>query len=165
MKLHTSRVDQQSSLRQRMALMRGWKVEAVIDAPQQAVWEQVTDFESYSEWNPFVREAHATFSVGEKIHFLEDIKQFGHHWLEAKFVSIDPFDSFVWKGHFAAPCLFSVRHSFLFEPIGENKTHFIQIHENSGLLIPYLALRGIYCASYRRYLDFNEALKKRCEPI
>lgn len=156
-------VDQRADLRQRMALMGGWTVESVINAPRQVVWENVTQFESYSEWNPFIREAYANFVVGEKIRFLEDLKQFGQHWIEAKFLSIDPFASFVWKGHFGVSFLFTVRHSFLFEMIDEGQTRFIQVHENSGLLIPLLAARGIYCVSHQRYLDFNEALKKKCE--
>lgn len=126
--------------------------------------EQATNFEAYSEWNPLIREAHAEFAVGKQIRFLEDFKQFGQHWLDAKFLSIDP-NSFVWRGHFAAPFLFAVRHSFIFEAVGENQTWFAQIHENSGLLIPFLAWRGIYCVSHQRYLDCNQAFKKRCERI
>ena len=50
-------VDQRADLRQRMALMGGWTVESVINAPRQVVWENVTQFVSYSEWSPFIREA------------------------------------------------------------------------------------------------------------
>ena len=165
MKIRPSKANRRSSIRQRMALMKGWSVSVVIEAPQQAVWETVTDFEAYSEWNPFVREASATFEVGGKIRFLEDLKQFGQHWLDATFLSINPFNRFVWKGYFAAPLLFSVRHSFIFESVGEDRTRFTQVHENSGLLIPFLAWRGIYAVSHQRYLDYNEALKNRCENI
>ena len=38
--------------------MKGWTAEIVIDAPRELVWEQVTNFDAYSEWNPFVLEAH-----------------------------------------------------------------------------------------------------------
>ena len=75
-------------LQQRMALMTGWTTEIVIDMPLQVVWEQVTHFESYADWNPFVIEAHAEFEEGKTIHFLEDLKQCGQHWITAKFLSI-----------------------------------------------------------------------------
>ena len=163
MKISLLKSNQDSSIRQRMALMNGWTVDVIIDAPQQAVWKQVTDFESYSEWNPFVREAHANFVVGGRIQFLEDLKQFGRHWLEAEFLSIQPYNRFVWKGYFGSPFLFTVRHSFLLEATEAGQTRFSQIHENSGLLIPLLAARGVYQVSYQRYLDFNHALKNRCE--
>lgn len=151
------------NIQQKMALMPGWTTEIIIQAPQQLVWDQATDFEAYSTWNPFVLEAHAEFEVGGTIHFLEDLKQFGRHWIKAQFLSIEPPHSFVWQGHFGAPFLFTVRHPFKFEALGEHQTRFIQGHENSGVLIPYLAWRGIYSVSYQGYLDYNHALKERCE--
>ncbi|MGB3294447.1 MAG: SRPBCC domain-containing protein [Phormidesmis sp.] len=151
------------TLHQRMSLMKGWTAEILINAPQQVVWEQVTDFEAYPDWNPFVPEAHAEFTVGKKIRFLEDLKQFGQHWLEAEFLSIYSPNNFVWQGYLGAPFLFTVRHSFVFEAISEQQTRFRQIHENAGLLIPYLAWRGVYCVSHQGYLDYNQALKDQCE--
>jgi hypothetical protein len=32
--------------------------------------------------------AEADFNMGGKIHFLEDLQDFGQHWITAKFVSI-----------------------------------------------------------------------------
>ncbi|MEM7650256.1 MAG: SRPBCC domain-containing protein [Cyanobacteria bacterium P01_A01_bin.70] len=151
-----------ASLRQRLTLMPGWTTEIVIPAPQQAVWDQVTDFAAYSEWNPFVRQAIAQFEVGKSIRFLEDLQQFGQHWLTAEFLEIDPPHAFVWQGHFAAPSLFTVRHSFLLDAIDGNQTRFRQVHKNSGLLVPFLALRGVYAVTYQGYLDFDQALKTRC---
>jgi hypothetical protein len=150
-------------LKQKLSLMPGWAVETLIDAPQDSVWQQVTDFASYSAWNPFVLEATATFEVGKTIRFLEDLQQFGQHWINAQFVSIDPPHSFVWQGHIGAPFLFTVRHTFTVDAIGDRQTRFTQRHENSGLLIPYLALRGVYVVSHQGYLAFNQALKERCE--
>ncbi|MEM7061869.1 MAG: SRPBCC domain-containing protein [Cyanobacteria bacterium P01_B01_bin.77] len=153
------------SFQQRLTLMPGWSTEVVIDAPLQLVWQRATDFAGYSEWNPFVVEAHADFAVGQTIRFLEDLKQFGQHWITAEFLEIEPSHWFVWQGHFAAPFLFTVRHSFKFEALNERQTRFTQIHQNSGLLIPFLALRGIYCVSYQGYLDFDQALKVHCETL
>ncbi len=154
-----------TNISQRISLMKGWKTQIIIDAPQQLVWEQVTDFAAYSDWNPFVIEACGKFQVGGKIHFLENLKQFGQHWLNANFLAIDRPNSFIWQGHFGATFLFTVCHSFIFEAISEQQTRFIQIHENSGLLISYLAWRGVYCVSYQGYLDYNQALKERCEKM
>lgn len=159
----TQPVSNRPSLQQRMALMNGWTTEVVIEAPRQRVWEQVTRFEAYPEWNPFVLEAHAQFAVGKSIQFLEDLSQFGQHWITAQFLEIESPRCFVWQGHFAAPILFTVRHTFKFEAIDDRHSRFSQIHENSGLLIPFLAWRGIYCVSRQGYLDFDQALKARCE--
>ncbi|MEO0377595.1 MAG: SRPBCC domain-containing protein [Cyanobacteria bacterium P01_A01_bin.17] len=161
----TNLIPATASLQQRLALMKGWTTDVVIQAPQQQVWEQVTDFAHYADWNPFVREAHAQFEVGKTIRFLEDLKQFGQHWITAQFLAIEPPHSFIWKGHFGAPFLFSVRHSFKLEAISEEQTRFSQVHENAGILPPFLAWRGIYTVSYQRYLDYDQALKARCEQL
>ncbi|MEM9119050.1 MAG: SRPBCC domain-containing protein [Cyanobacteria bacterium P01_F01_bin.56] len=149
--------------RQRLALMKGWTTEVVIDAPRSHVWEQVTNFTIYSDWNPFVLEAHADFATGKTIHFLEDLKQFGQHWITAEFLAIEPPQSFMWQGHFAAPSLFTVRHGFEFIAVGEHQTRFRQTHQNSGLWVPLLALRGVYVISHQGYREFDQALKQRCE--
>lgn len=150
-------------LKQKLALMPGWVVETQIAAPQSQVWQQVTHFAAYAEWNPFVIEAHADFAVGQTIRFLEDLQPFGKHWLMARFLDIHPPHSFVWQGHFVAPFLFTVRHTFTVETIGDCQTRFTQRHQNFGLLVPYLALRGVYLASHQGYCAFNQALKDRCE--
>jgi hypothetical protein len=152
-----------ATLPQKLALMPGWTVAILINAPQQQVWEQVTDFAFYPAWNPFVLKAEADFEVGKTIRFLEDLQQFGQHWLTARFLAIDPPHSFVWQGHFAAPFLFTVRHTFTLEAINNRQTRFTQRHQNFGLLIPYLAWRGVYGVSYQGYLAFNQALKDYCE--
>ena len=121
-----------------MALINGWTTAVIIQAPQQVVWEHVTDFGTYPDWNPFVLKASAQYEVRKTIRF-------------------------IWKGHFVAPFLFTVRHTFKFEAISDTQTRFSQIHENSGLLIPFLAWRGIYWVSHQGYLDFDQALKARCE--
>ena len=154
-----------NSIQQRISLMKGWTTDIVIQAPQRLLWEQVTNFGAYSDWNPFMLKADAKFEVGGMVHFLEDLKQFGQYWIKAQFLSIEPPNSFIWQGHFGAPFLFTVRHSFIFETVGEHQTRFTQGHQNSGLLIPYLAWRGVYCVSHQGYLDYNQALKERCEAI
>ena len=159
----TPPVDPHPSLQQRLALMKGWTTEIVIPASQPVVWEQVTNFATYSDWNPFVIKASAQFEVGKTIQFLEDLKQFGQHWITAEFLAITPPHTFVWQGHFAAPFLFTVRHTFVLEAIADQQTRFRQIHQNSGLLVPWLAWRGIYWVSHQGYLDFDQALKARCE--
>jgi hypothetical protein len=151
----TDKGSQRPNWQQRLALMPGWTTEVVIDAPRSRVWQQVTHFDAYSEWNPFVIAAHADFAVGKTIRFLEDLKQFGQHWITAEFLVIDPPHSFVWRGHFAVPYLFTVCHYFEFAALSDTQTRFRQMHKNSGLLIPFLALCGIYGVSYQGYLDFD----------
>jgi hypothetical protein len=47
--------------------MPGWTVSTLIHAPQQVVWEQLTDFSAYTHWNPFMLEAQADFVTSGSI--------------------------------------------------------------------------------------------------
>ena len=145
------------------SLLQGWVTEIFINAPKQFVWNKLVDFESYKDWNPFILEARAEFKVGSKIHFLEDLQEFGQHWITAKFLLIQEPDEFVWQGNVFASFLFKVRHGFKLESINEKQTHFIHSHHHTGLLIPYLAHRGVFQRSREQYIQYNEALKKFCE--
>jgi hypothetical protein len=41
--------------------------EIVIDDPPEVVWQILTDFESYPEWNPFVRSIQGDLNRGAKL--------------------------------------------------------------------------------------------------
>ena len=43
------------------------KTETIIDAPAERVWAEMTDFASFPEWNPFVRQAEGRLEPGEQL--------------------------------------------------------------------------------------------------
>ena len=153
------------SLNSQNSLLNGWVTEISIDAPRQVVWNQLTDFAAYRQWNPFVLEAKATFKVGSTIRFLENLEEFGQHWITAKFIAIQAPEEFVWQGYVYAPFLFNVRHGFQLESIDADRTRFVHSHRHTGLLLPYLCDRGIFQRSYEGYVAFNRALKQLCESL
>jgi hypothetical protein len=145
------------------SLLKGWVTEININAPQQLVWNKIVDFEAYKSWNPFMLEAKAELKVSSYICFLEDLKEFGQHWLTAKFLTIQEPNELVWQGNFRADFLFRVRHNFKLESIDEQQTRLIHSHKHTGILRPYLAYRGVFKVSRQGYILYNEALKKLCE--
>lgn len=145
------------------SLLDGWVTEIIINAPKQYVWDRLVNFEAYKDWNPFILEASAEFKVGSKIRFLENLQEFGQHWITAKFLLIQEPDEFVWQGNVFGDFLFKVRHGFQLESINEKQTHFIHSHQHTGLLLPYLDRRGVFQRSREGYVQYNEALKKFCE--
>jgi hypothetical protein len=38
-----------------------------IDAPASTVWQVLTDFEAYPEWNPFIRQINGTAATGDQL--------------------------------------------------------------------------------------------------
>ena len=43
------------------------KTETLIKAPAERVWAEMTDFASFPDWNPFVREAQGRLEPGEQL--------------------------------------------------------------------------------------------------
>lgn len=145
------------------SLLEGWVTEIIINASKQFVWNKLVDFEAYKDWNPFILEASAEFKVGSKILFLEDLQEFGKHWITAKFLLIQEPDEFFWQENVFPGFLFKVRHGFNLESINEKQTRFIHSHRHTVLLLPYLDRRGVFQRSREGYIRCNEALKKFCE--
>lgn len=137
--------------------------EIIINAPKQLVWDRLVDFEAYKDWNPFVLEASAELQVGSKIRFLEDLQEFGQHWITTKFLLIQEPEEFLWQGNVIADFLFKVRHGFKLESINEKQTRFIHGHRHTGLLLLYLARRGVFQRSREGYIRYNKALKTLCD--
>ncbi len=47
--------------------MRELRSEINIASPPSAVWKVLTDFPSFPNWNPFIREASGSLKVGERL--------------------------------------------------------------------------------------------------
>ncbi len=47
--------------------MRELRSEVTINAPAERVWELLTDFGSFPDWNPFMQRASGEVVVGEKL--------------------------------------------------------------------------------------------------
>lgn len=43
------------------------RAEIEIEAPVERIWEVLTDFEEFPEWNPFIRRIRGTSQVGSRL--------------------------------------------------------------------------------------------------
>jgi hypothetical protein len=67
-----------------------------------------------------------------------------------------------WRGHLGVPGLFDGEHSFVIEPLGEQRVRFTQSEQFGGVLLPLLA-RMLDSATLQGFEAMNQALKARCE--
>lgn len=58
-------------------MSRCWRAECTIDAPVEAVWAVLVDFEAYPAWNPFTREVHADLALGAPVRMRVDMGGLG----------------------------------------------------------------------------------------
>ena len=75
-------------------------------------------------------------------------------------IEIDAPAERVW--YLLMPGLFDGEHSLEIQPLGENRTRFVQRETFRGLLVP-LSARGLLENTRRGFEEMNRALKERAE--
>lgn len=133
-----------------------------IDAPPEAVWQTLTDFQSWPEWNPFIEMRGGSLSLGSKVQIF--VKTWGPKGavVGATVIRNDGARDLAWRGGAPVPGLFTGEHYFRIEPAGDGKSRHIHGENYNGLLLPLLSAR-IDRDLGPMYGIFNQALKARVE--
>jgi hypothetical protein len=141
--------------------VRSIAVGVEIYAPPERVWQVLTEFDAYRDWNPFITEASGSARVGERISVT--VKAGGRATtIHPRVEAAQPERVLRWKGHLFFPGLLDGEHEFLLEPDGPNNTRFLQIERFDGLLVvPFW--KQISPATSRGFREMNQALKARAE--
>lgn len=135
--------------------------EILIDAEADAVWQVLTDFPRYAEWNPFVRAIEGRLAVGQRLKVTLGLGD-RPLTIRPRVVCYAAGRVFCWRGHLFVPGLFDGTHKFTVEPTDDGKARFIHGEVFHGLLVgPILARVGEQTEGGFR--SMNEALKVRCE--
>lgn len=146
--------------------MRELRTEIEINAEPEIVWEVLTDFNSYPDWNPFVVEMKGEVKVGNRIEVL--LKPPGKKEMTFKPVvlKLDSPKEFRWKGSLPIPGMFVGEHIFQIEDLSDKekgpKVMFIHREEFKGLLVGML-WKDLNSNTRAGFESMNQALKKRCE--
>lgn len=128
-----------------------------INASPARVWEVLSDFEKYPEWNPFVSALYGDVAVGKRI----KVKLPGMNFTP-KVLIFKPLEEFRWRGNLFFPGLFDGEHSFKIEQTSSNSVVFRHEEYFSGILVPLFKnmLDGKTKAGFEA---MNQALKLRAE--
>jgi hypothetical protein len=134
------------------------RVEARLAAPASEVWRWFTDFESFPNWNPFIRKAQGPLRVGARLSLR---LRLGERVLEVCPVvtALEPAREVRWKTHVVMPGLFDVDRRFVLDSTSSQGTLFVQEETNSGLLVPLAyALADVEQQLRTGFRDFSQAL-------
>lgn len=140
--------------------MKEIKTEIIIDASSEQVWQVLTDYESYPDWNPFIISIEGEKEVGGRLKntMLNDGKTSVFKPVIQKWEENQHFE---WLGSLPLR-LFTGRHYFILEPINANQTKLIH-GEYFGGLLRGLIMKQIGEATLQSFLAMNRALKQRVE--
>jgi hypothetical protein len=140
--------------------MKELHTEIEIDAPAERVWRLLTDFTSYPQWNPFIRNISGQPSPGERLEVRFEPPGGRAMTFKPKVLNAEPNRELRWLGHLLVPGLFDGEHSFTIQPLEGNRVRFVQREAFKGLLVPLFA-RSLETNTQRGFEEMNRALKER----
>ena len=141
--------------------MRELRTEIEIDAPPERVWQVLTNFGAYPEWNPFIRSIEGEAKVGSRLKVRIEPPGARGMTFRPTVRAAEPARELRWLGRLLLPGLVDGEHRLAVEPLTSGRSRFIQSERFSGLLVGLL--RGTLAATERGFEQMNEALKRRVE--
>ena len=142
--------------------MKEVSTEIVIEAPVEQVWQILTDFAKFPEWNPFIRQMSGEVRTGAKLEVR--LKPPGGRAMsfKPKMVNVETSREIRWLGRLLIPGLFTGEHSFAIEALDEKAVRFVQHEKFTGLLVPFMS-KSLDRDTKSGFEAMNRALKERAE--
>ena len=139
-----------------------------IDAPREAVWDVLTDFATYGEWNPSV-EIERTAEVGTKLVVHMSANGGRGMTFKPKVLTATPGQELRWLGKLGFGGLIDGEHFFILTSNDDGTTRLTHGESFSGALVA-LMNRSLERATsveknQKGYEDFSQGLKQRVETL
>ncbi|WKN40766.1 SRPBCC domain-containing protein [Tunicatimonas pelagia] len=141
--------------------MKELTTEIIINASAKRVWQVLTNFSAYQEWNPFIVSSSGKALKGSRL--TNQMKQ-GDKTMtfSPKLISVEENRRLEWLGHLWIPGIFDGHHIFVIEEIAPQQVKLIQQEKFSGLLRG-LIMKQAGETTQAGFIAMNRALKERAE--
>ena len=140
------------------------RTEVEIEAPLDTVWRALIDFAEYPAWNPFIKEITGEPSEGSRLSVTMQPPGGKTMTFKPVVTRVVENSEFRWQGRLLLPGIFDGEHIFELEETTERKTNFVHREKFGGVLVPLLR-KSLQSSTKQGFVDFNEALKARCESV
>lgn len=138
--------------------MKEIHTEIEIAASARRVWEVLSDFARYEEWNPFIRKVGGEPKEGAKLEIHLTTPAGKQRTYEPKVTKFEPEKELRWFGK--VPGFLSGEHIFAIENVGNGRVKFVHREVFGGLLSSFFKDMDDVRAGFE---EMNRALKARCE--
>jgi len=128
------------------------------------VWDILTDFEKYTEWNPSLPFISGELKEGSVVSLRLGFPGKKPMDVTARLEHVIPNKKLTWRGKVGASWLFSGYRIFEINVLEQGKIKFTHVEDISGLLAPVFKI-FMGNAVQQSHNDFNEALRKRAEEL
>lgn len=133
------------------------KTSIPIQASSRRVWQILTDFEKYPDWNPLLGYVKGEVTPGNRIEILADGQRFKPLVLEYQ-----PERSLRWLGTFLFKGVFDGEHIFRIEDQGDGSVIFYHEENFNGVLVGLMA-KKLDTHFKSLFLAMNQKLKELAE--
>ncbi|MCU0822225.1 MAG: SRPBCC domain-containing protein [Spirochaetes bacterium] len=133
--------------------------EIVIDASAEKVWNELTDFNSYPEWNPFIRKVTGEIKPGNQIEVTFQIGEEKPMVFTPVIKQIEKNRLLQWEGKLFLPGIFTGKHTVELIVLEPNKTKLAQSEDFYGIIVPFFN----FDSTVRGFESMNRAFKERAE--
>jgi hypothetical protein len=135
--------------------------EIEVNASAAIVWDILTNFDDFPNWNPFIKKISGKPKEGSQLEiFLKPPNSSGMTF-KPTIIECIPGEKLRWLGKLWIPKLFDGEHSFIIKKLDENRILFIQKESFSGILVPLLS--ALIGDTINGFEMMNQALKKKVE--
>ena len=142
--------------------MKEFISEIEIHASSERVWQILSDFKAFPQWDPFIRWTKGEAKAGARLEV--HIQPSGASGMTFKptVLKAEPNQELRWLGRFLIPGLFDGEHIFTIESLGTQQVRFTQREIFTGWLVPIMA-HGLDTDTRRGFEEMNRALKDLAE--
>ena len=137
------------------------ETDVLIKSPLPDVWAVLTDFESFPDWNPFIRSIKGAKAVGELLEVQIQPPGGKGMTFRPEVLKFELEREFRWKGKLLVKGIFDGEHYFILERVGEIETRLVHGEIFTGFLVGLLS--GMLSNTAVGFQLMNEAIKARCE--
>jgi hypothetical protein len=136
--------------------------EIQLNSSPEILWNVLTDFKNYYQWNPILQEIKGEPLIGNQLEINLQTVGGKNRVYHPKIIKIIPNQELRWKGKFLFSQVFSGERVFLIEKISDNKVKFVNKEIFSGIGVRFTSrnMEDDIVASFNK---MNEALKKTIE--
>src|SRR5512145_1421559 len=132
--------------------MKEYNNEVEIHASAERVWQLLTDFARFPQWNPFIQRASGEAKTGTRLEVTLQPSGASRTTSRPTVLKAEPNHELRWIERSLIPGLFDVEHIFTIELLDANRVRFTQREVRTGILLPLRA--------HRRNTDTRRGLKE-----
>ena len=140
-------------------LERRIETTAEYEEPAHRVWEVLTDFGAFGEWNPFIVAASGQLAEGEQLEATLKRPNGKTTRFRPQVLRVSPARQIRWLGRVGPGGLFDGEHYFVLEPREDGTTRLVHGERFTGLLVPFMG--SLIAETEQSFAAMNEALAAR----